>query len=366
MGDNEYVYNNYNDSVNEMTQEEIVALATQQAAEIAEEERQHRERQAEFLRSHSSTKRIGRFLQGQPGTQRLISKARGSLNTRRKGETRRRKIQNNIATARREFKQFVNTAANERFFPNAHYDALLREAQNAEQRGNAEEAISLIDQINEGRAEKASFKLGQMNALRQALHNSAVAENARIYANTKTVLESEPAKHRQTVLKIAALDDLMLNEKKKLKLSLSNEERSRAATRLYNIEELKAELNTARHESKIPTSQQNARYAALIAGVNFSTLNSSIYPRLLANNAELGQKNKAVTKIQTAARGYKARKTLKQLKNVAAETSLPMVPINYLPPPTTVVAPTEAQKIAARAARLSRFAKGGRSRKQKN
>jgi hypothetical protein len=371
MGDNEYVYENDYDPLEGLSEEERAAYFAEEAAELEEEDRQLLERKLKALQSRSTAKRIGRFLSKQPGTRRLVSRARGTLNVRRKANMKRQKIQNNIARARREYKEFINNAANERFFPNAHYSALMTEARAAEQHGNVDEAISLIEQIDEGRAEKASFKMAQLNALRQTLRNSAAAENARIYAETKTVLESEPAKHRQTVLKIAALDDLMLHEKKKLKLANTNAERERAATHLYNIEELKEELDAARHMSKVPTPEQNARYSALVAGVDFESLNSSLYPRLVANNAALKRKNLAATKIQTAARGKLARKTLKKLRNEAEERRksayLPMVPLNYVAPaPSVPVAATAAQIAEARAARLARFKKGGRTYKRKN
>lgn len=287
MGDNEYVYENNNyDPFEGMSEEERAAYIAQEEAEIAEEDRQFRERQLAGLRKRSTAKRIARFLGRQPGTRRLLSKAKGTLNAKRKAEARRQKIRNTVTAARREFKEFVNNAANERFFPNAHYNSMLEEARTAQERGNIDEAISIIQQVEEGKAAKASFKVAQVNALRQAFRNSA-PNNAGLYRETRKVLASEPPMHRQTVLKIAALDDLMLNEKKKLKLATTNSEREKAAARLYNIVELQKELDAARQEDEMISPEQNRRYSNLVAGIDFASLNSSLYPRLVANNAKI-------------------------------------------------------------------------------
>ena len=372
MGDNEYEYNNNNDPTAGMTEEQIAALVAQQEANIAEEDRLRQERIANAERRREQSARISRFLARQPGSRRLIARARGTINARRRAALRNQRIREMTRAARAEYKRNVNNAANTAFAPNAFYNALLADARQQEAAGNVNAVASILSQIENARVGKRSFKNTAVAQMARTMRNSALAQNAQIYANTKTVLESEPAIHRQTVLKIAALDDLMLNEKKKLKLAANNATATRAATRLYNIEQLKEELDTARHASKLPTPEQNARYQALIAGVDFSRLNSSLYPRLVRNNAALTLRNRAATKIQTATRGRQAQKKLRTLKAAAAaartaaeyEASLAaapqMVPGMVAGPPQPAAppaAPSAAERNAARAARLARFAK---------
>ena len=376
MGDNGYEYNNNNDPTAGMTEEEIAALVAQQEANVAESDRAYRQRQLNAERRREVSSRIGRFLARQPGSRRLIARARGTINSRRRAEERNQRIRNMVRAARAEYKRNVNNAANAAFAPNAFYNDLLRQAQQEEAAGNINAVASILEQVEQARIGKSSFKAEAIRRIASAMQNSARAENARIYANTRSVLESEAPIHRQTVLKIAALDDLMLAEKKKLKLAANNPSASRAAARLYNIEQLKEELDTARHASRVPTPEQNARYQALIEGVDFGGLNSSLYPRLVRNNAALTVKNRAATKIQTAARGRQARKKLRTLKNSAAlaraaaeyEASLAGVPqivpgMVAMPSQPAAAgapatpAPTAAERAAARAARLARFGK---------
>lgn len=202
-----------------------------------------------------------------------------------------------------------------------------------------------------------SYKEKAIADLLQALKNSAQAQNAQIYANTKNVLLSEPKNQRQTVLKIAALDDLMIEERKKLTLASTDEEATDAAGRLFDIELLKQELDDARHRSELPTPEQEARYTALVAGVNFNSLNASLYKRLVANNAEKTRKNNE----NAAAAAAKAK------EEANAFAAAPMVPVNMPPAPKGQVlggpAPTMTRE-QMRAARLAALAKksGGKRR----
>ena len=255
---------------------------------------------------------------------------------------RANKIAANAREARAHYKNFVNDPAN------AEYNPRIEAAP-------ASEFDTLM-------TEKESMKEAQVAQILQALRESAEAANAAIYAETKTVLLSENAPHRQTVLKIAALDDLMLEEKKKLAVASTDKAATEAATRLYDIELLKAELDEARHQSRLPTPEQEARFTALIAGINFGNMSLSLYRRLIANNASQTAKEKANANAAAAIAAAA----------VIAPPRPPPAPIAPPPPPPAPIAPVNqgqvlggpgaappANKAAARAARLAALAKRG-------
>ena len=364
---NEYVYNN-NDYLNEnsLTQEEIAALLAQQTLNAEANTARRFASQQNMLRRRATSKRIGKFLGQQPGLQARLGTVRQTLNARRQAKARANFINATAKAARQSYKQKINTVANAQYGSNANLQAQLNEAGFLE----GDEYNQVVENVQLARAGKNSFKQAAVAQILQTLKNASQNANASLYANTKAVLESEPRQHRQTVLKLAALDDLMIEEKKKLAVANTNEKARNAATKLYAIERLKEELDDARHMSKVPTPEQEARYAALIAGVNLNALNGSLYGRLVANNAALGAKNNAATRIQALARGRKGRKLAATRKvqrnlNALAVGQMSMIPSNIIAPlaAPVVAPPTKVQQNAARAARLARFAKKG-GRKQ--
>ena len=217
--------------------------------------------------------------------------------------------------------------------------------------------------------------------------------NAALYNEAKAVLLSEDKKLRQSVLKTVALDDIIIEERIKLAHAKTDEERRAAATKIYNAEKLKGELDEARHLSKGPTAEQNARYTNLTRNVNFNAIPYSLYPRLRANNSGRTANNerKAATKIAAFKRGYTTRKQYKPQLNVlraareaekAKEFAVaPMIPMeefeapkpkghivggpNAAPPP---VSAAERRRLMAEAA-AKRFAKkpnqGGKRKTQR-
>jgi hypothetical protein len=342
----EYAYSNAGNNES-FTQEELEAIAR----EIAESNRALANRERTAALRNLRLRRAGRTLGRLPGRASWIARAKGKVNTRRRAAARANEIKRKWQTARRQYKQNINNAANLQYESNEDLNSRNRASNWME--GNDYEMEKLT--IQSLRNAKANFKRQAVNQLRQTLRNSAAAENARIYANTKTVLLSEPKNHRQTVLKVAALDDLMVNEREKLALASTNAEAMEAATRLYNIEQLKEELDQARHETKLPTVEQNARYAGLVAGKNFSAMATSLYRRLVNNNAA-----KTAAEVAEAARAA---------EEAAALVAMPMVPINALAAPAPAApARASANNVArARAARLARFKGGKRTRRnQKN
>ena len=239
-------------------------------------------------------------------------------------------IATKVAKARNQYKVNVNNGANAAAF------AAMNENPNDPEMANVA---------------RNSYKETAIATILQTLKNSAANQNAQIYANTKNVLLSEPKNQRQTVLKIAALDDLMIEERKKLAIASTDEAAVEAAGRLFDIELLKQELDDARHRSEAPTPEQEARYTALVAGVNFNSLNTSLYKRLIANNAEKTRKNNE----NAAAAAAKAK------ENANAFAAAPMVPINMPPAPKgqmlggPAAAPMSREEM--RAARLAAMAK---------
>jgi hypothetical protein len=351
---NQYQYNEYiMDPMNDFTEEEWRQyLANQNANQTA--------RKINNLRRRATSKRIGKFLGRQPGTRSMIARAK----SRRKEQNRNKSIRNSVAAARSKFKANVNNTANLAYGTNANFN---QRTQNIGDLFGNQYENALMD-IMTNKAGKNSFKESAVQQIRQSFKNSALAENARLYQEAKNVLFSEPQQHRQTVLKIAALDDLMAEEKMRLSLANNDGKAMDAATKLYNINVLKEELDEARHASKVPTPEQNARYAALVAGVNFDAMNTSLYKRLVANNAAQTGKNVAATKIQAVVRGKRNRKLAKTLRarrninRLAAQlpANAPMIP-NLAPPKPQgqvlggpAVALTPAQLRAARLAALTR------------
>lgn len=340
-----YFYNNEGNN-QEFTQEELAAIARN----VIERNRANRERQAQAERNMRlgalRERRATRALRGLPGAAPWVARARGRINTRRRAAARENQIRRSSQRARRDYKEHVNNAANLQYGSNENLNSQNRAANFMVENEYDMEKM----RVQSLRNAKANLKRQAVNQLRQTLRNSAAAENARIYANTKNVLLSEPRNYRQTVLKIAALDDLMIEEREKLALAATNNAATEAATRLYNIEELKGELDQARHESRLPTAEQNARYAELVAGKNFNSMPTSLYRRLVGNNA-------AKTAEEVAA-----------AEEAAALAALPMVPVEEAPRPqgkllggpNAAAAPalTPAELRALRAARFGK--KGGK------
>lgn len=245
-------------------------------------------------------------------------------------------IATKVAKARNQYKVNVNNGANAAAF------AAMNENPNDPEMANVA---------------RNSYKETAIATILQTLKNSAANQNAQIYANTKNVLLSEPKNQRQTVLKIAALDDIMIEERKKLAIASTDEAAVEAAGRLFDIELLKQELDDARHRSEAPTPEQEARYTALVAGVNFNSLNTSLYKRLVTNNAEKTRKNNE----NAAAAAAKAK------ANENAFAAAPMVPINLPPAPKGQVLGTGAaaapmSREEMRAARLAALGKRGGKR----
>ncbi len=343
-----YEYSNAGNN-EQLSPEEIAAMEH----EIDESNRQFREAQRQAAIREFQERRASRALGRLPGRQSWIARAKGRINTKRRAKARANQIKTTWKTARRQYKQNVNNVVNSEFGTNAQLA----------NRGSAAQAMAnnnAIEQVMLNQVGKNSMKTAILSALKQSFQNAAAAENARIYANTKNVLLSEPRNHRQTVLKMAALDDLMVNERQKLALASTNAEAEAAATRLYNIEELKQELDQARHETRLPTAEQNARYAAIIAGKNFSNMPTSLYRRLVNNNA-------AKTAAEVAEAEAAAAAAARAAEEAAALAYLPMVPVEEAPKPagkllggpnaaaTPALTPAEL-----RALRAARFGKGGR------
>lgn len=338
-----YEYSNAGNN-QQFTAEEVAALER----EVEESNRQHREAQRQAAIRGFQQKRASRTLGRLPGRQSWIARAKGRINTRRRAKARTNQIKATWKNARRQYKQNVNNVANGAFGTNAELA----------NRGSLAQAIgnnNAIEQVMLNQVGKNSLKGEILSGIKRTLRNAAGTANARIYANTKNVLLSEPKNHRQTVLKIAALDDLMIEEREKLALAATNAEAEEAATRLFNIEELKEELDQARHETRLPSAEQNARYAGLVAGKNFSTMETSLYRRLVNNNA-----------AKTAAEVAEAEAAAAEQ---AALASLPMIPIEEAPKPAgrAIGGPNAAPPLTPaelRALRASRFEKkGGRRRR---
>lgn len=280
------------------------------------------------------------------------------------GRNRNKTVRNTAASARAKFKANVNFTANEIFGTNANINQRMQDIGHLFGNDYEEEMMNIMST----KAQKNSLKENAVRQIRRTLRNSALAENARLYNEAKTVLLSEPQKHRQTVLKIAALDDLMIEEKEKLAVANTNEKATNAATKLYNINLLKEELDEARHMDKLPTPDQEARYFALVSGIDFNAMNTSLYRRLVANNASQTGRNIAATKIQASWKGKKGRnfartqRARRNLNRLAAELPMnaPMVPnLTPLKPqgkmlggPAPALTPAQV-----RAARLAAFMK---------
>lgn len=278
-------------------------------------------------------------------------------------------VREKVQAARNQYRRNVNDPANEMFGTNEGLQA--EENSLGFLQGN--NYYNALQNIQSRQVMKNSFKQEAVQQILTALKNTALAENNRIYSETKNVLLSENKNHRQTVLKIAALDDLMIEERKKLVTASTDNAAEEAAGRLYEIEKLKEELDEARHQSRKPTPDQEARYTALLAGVNFNALNTSIYTRLVKNNSERTMKNTAATKIQSVARGMQSRKKaniLRRLRQASTSDMGPMIPMESIAPaPAPAAAPvaprmTPAEMRAARLAALNRK-KGGKRRTMK-
>jgi hypothetical protein len=243
--------------------------------------------------------------------------------------------------------------------------------------------------LNSANQERAymNMMLQESKNLREAGKASA---NAGLYNEAKAVLMSEDGRLRQSVLKTVALEDMIIEERIKLAHAKTDEERRVSATKIYNAQKLKDELDAARHRSEVPTAEQNARFTNLTRNVNFNAIPYSLYPRLVGNN----RKN-AATKIQSKFRGYKTRKQYKpnlnrlraarqaeKARQEEALAALPMVPLgNFGMPkpqgymvggpnaPAAPVSAAERRRLAAEAA-AKRFAakkpnQGGKRRTQR-
>lgn len=176
--------------------------------------------------------------------------------------------------------------------------------------------------------------------LQESKHQREAAKataNAGLYNEAKAVLLSENAKLRKSVLKTVALDDIIIEERIKLEHAKTDEERRAAATKIYNAQKLKDELDAARHRSKAPTAEQNQRYANLTRNVNFNAIPFSLYPRLVKNNEKRTKNNAAASKIAAFKRGYTQRRKYKSTLNEMraarnAEAYVPMIPMgNFFP-----------------------------------
>lgn len=363
-----YHYNSEPNNEANYTPEELAAMAEQVNEDNRRFEEQQRAIQQAAREGRFAQKRATRILRGLPGRASWVARAKGRVNTRRKAAVRNAAIRNKARTARQQFKRNVNNTAN------IFEMSALQNIQNM----SPEEQPLALEMLP---AQKNSFKEEAIAQIRRTLQNAALAQNARLYSEAKVGLASynyKNAKYRPVVLKIAALDDLAVREREKLVLANTNEKAREAATRLYNIELLRDEIDTARHQSKLPTPEQNARYNALVTGFNFNSMPTSIYRRLAQNNANLSRKNKAATKIQALVRGMKGRKNartrraIRNLARVAVNEAAPMVPINMLAPPkpqgqlvggpgAANAAPlTPAQMRAARLAALEKRGLGGK------
>jgi hypothetical protein len=310
-----FFYENEGNNGANLTEEELAQIAR----EVNENNRLFEE-QRRLVNQAAKEREIAedkatRILKGLPGRASWISRAKGRVNTRRKAEARNAAIRNKARTARQQFKQNINNIANMQYGTNAEFQQRMADAGFLE----ANQYNSAMNAIQMNQSAKSSFKNEAVTQLRRTLQNTALAENARLYAEAKGGLESysyKNAKYRPLVLKIAALDDMMVNEKAKLALANTNEKAAAAATRLYNINLLKDELDETRHMSKVSTAEQNARYKALVQGFNFNSMPTSLYRRVISNNANLSRKNKAATKIQALARGATGRKGAKAKRTI--------------------------------------------------
>jgi len=270
--------------------------------------------------------RVSNLLQRAPGTRGLINRARGRINTRRRAEAaaaaaavaaaeRQQRIRNIWRPARTELRQNL-TALNYGFPLNENADPIVP-ATNAQ----LQDALSYAGAV--GDADEYARILGimeQKGASKQSILNQKIANARRIaadnleeiYPNNKVAFLLENNSHRATILKVAALDDLISKNSERLGVALTNEDAERIATRIVNMKNLRHELDQARHKSKLPTAEQNARYAALVEGIDLGALGNGLYSRLLKNNAS----NKATRKIQRVYRGYKGRKEAKAKRTI--------------------------------------------------
>lgn len=281
----------------------------------------------------------------------------------------------------------LNAGPNERSAAINRAVANAREAFNTNYR-NQVAALELNNAQQE--EEYLNMMLQESKNLREAAKASA---NAGLYNEARAVLMSENGRLRQSVLKTVALDDLIIEERIKLSHAKTDEERRAAATKIYNAQKLKDELDAARHRSQPPTADQNTRFANLTRNVNFNAIPYSLYPRLVANNAGMTANNrkKAASKIAAFKRGYTVRRQYKpnlnrmraarEAEKAAREAALPMLPMvpieNLGAPkpqgrlvggpnaPAAPVSAAERRRLAAEAAMKRFAAKGGKRKTQR-
>lgn len=352
--ENVYYYNNEGDNQENLTQEEL----EQMARNVAESDRLYEERVRQNKIEKLKNRRASRILRGFPGYKQSIARAKGRVNTRRKAEAREAAIANKARTARQRYKQNITHVANAQYGTNANFAQRQANAQFLE--GN--DYASAMNELNLSRVGKGSFTNEAVSQIKQTLRNAALEANARLYSEGKTVLESELSPHRQTVLQIAALDDLMVNERQKLAIASTNSAAKNAATRLHNIEALKEELDFARHSTKVATPDQKARYNALVHGFDFGGMNTSLYRRLVNNNANLSRKNTAATKIQALTRGAKGRKVAKSKRTIRNTLARAKAERDAAAAAAAAAVLTPAQKREARVAALAKRGLGGSRR----
>jgi hypothetical protein len=128
-----------------------------------------------------------------------------------------------------------------------------------------------------------------------------------LYNEARGVLMSENKESaRDKVMRVAALDDVLANERIRLNFTNSNATRRNIASRIYNLEQLKADIDQKRHSNENLNNNIKARYNTLVGNVDFSALPYSITTRLEGN-----RKSGAATRIQSKFRGFKTRKQYK-------------------------------------------------------
>lgn len=311
----EYVYENEGDSTNTMTQEEINEQNRLWELEQKRDEEKAAARAQNVAIDKLKKRRASRILRTLPGREDWISRARGKINTRRQAAARQKKIKNIWRPARATLKQNLN-ALNLQYSLNPNAEELipttnaeLQAAAAAAEAGGRHDEVARITQIMD---EKAAAK--------KSIINSKIANARRIaanrlesnYPNNKIALLAEKNAQRATILKIVALDDLLVKNSQELSVADTNEKAERIATRIVNMTTLRDELDKARHSSRLPTPEQNARYQAFVEGIDLGALGNSLYTRLLKNNTS----NKAARKIQALYRGVQGRKESKSRRVV--------------------------------------------------
>ena len=291
------------------------------------------------------------------------------------------RIRNLSRKARANFRRNVNNVANAQYGTNNTFNAQMAAIYGQMNNDGAlnEGLYNQLGMIEQQRALKQSFKTSAVEQIKQALQGSAAERFPSLYQEAKTVLNSELPRFQPLVKKIVALDDLIALKKMELATATTNEGAEEAAAIIVDAENLKEELDFARHTNRVATVEQEARYEALITGIDFTTMNSSVYGRLLQNNAA---KNAAARTIQRVERGRQGRQTarrariMRNLNRLAAAQAAQGAPLQMVDPaalaaeaPAAAAPLTAAERAQRRALMLARFnkPKGGRTtRRRKN